>query len=78
MWDYLAMALSNPASALLVSAERALAAEFPSEAHARTVLRAIGKRLGGGNRAYATFPPGPMQLSHPTYVGDPGKESGRI
>lgn len=40
--DYLAGALADPTSALLVSAERALAAEFPVEAQARTVLRAIG------------------------------------
>ena len=51
MWDYLAMALNNPTSALLVSAERALAAEFPSEAHARTVLDAIGN----GERTFTTI-----------------------
>lgn len=39
---YLAEALSDPTSALLVSAERALAAEFPTEAQARHVLMAIG------------------------------------
>lgn len=42
MWEYLEEALSDPTSALLVSAERALAAEFPSEAQARTVLATIG------------------------------------
>lgn len=42
LWDYLEQALSRPTSALLVSGERALAAEFPTEAQARTVLGAIG------------------------------------
>lgn len=42
MWEYLEAALSNPTSALLVSAERALAAEFPTGAQARTVLGTIG------------------------------------
>lgn len=40
--DYLSEAVADPTSALLVSAERALAAEFPSEAQARRVLGAIG------------------------------------
>lgn len=42
LWEYLEEALNDPTSALLVSAERALAAEFPAEAQARAVLRAIG------------------------------------
>ena len=42
LWEYLRAALDEPTSALLVSAERALAAEFPAEAQARTVLSAIG------------------------------------
>lgn len=42
MWEYLQSALQEPTTALLVSAERALAAEFPTEALARTVLTAIG------------------------------------
>ncbi|MEU4840068.1 ATP-binding protein [Nocardia testacea] len=42
LWEYLDYALRRPTSALLVSAERALAAEFPTEAQARTVLGAIG------------------------------------
>ncbi|NEE04327.1 ATP-binding protein [Phytoactinopolyspora halotolerans] len=41
-WDYLESALSNPLSALLVSAERVLAAEFPPSLQARHVLGAIG------------------------------------
>lgn len=40
--SYLEEALLSPTSFLVVSAERALAAEFPSDAQARTVLRAIG------------------------------------
>ncbi|MGF1653762.1 MAG: DUF234 domain-containing protein [Actinomycetales bacterium] len=40
--DHLADVLLDPTSALLVSGERALAAEFPPESHARRVLGAIG------------------------------------
>ncbi|WP_203187121.1 ATP-binding protein [Streptomyces pratensis] len=40
--DYLEQALARPTSALLVSGERTLAAEFPTEVQARTVLSAIG------------------------------------
>jgi uncharacterized protein len=39
---YLAEAVTDPLSALLVSGERALAAEFPPDSHARIVLGAIG------------------------------------
>ena len=42
MWDFLSAALNDPVSALLVSAERSLAAEFPLQVQARTVLSAIG------------------------------------
>jgi AAA+ ATPase superfamily predicted ATPase len=42
LWDYLRTALQRPTSALLVSGERSLAAEFPAEVQARTVLAAIG------------------------------------
>lgn len=42
MWDYLDAALSSPTSALVVSGERMLAAEFPPGAQARQVLAAIG------------------------------------
>jgi len=47
--DYLGGVLDDPTSALLVSAERALAAEFPAEAQARQVLGAIGS----GERTYS-------------------------
>lgn len=40
--DFLAEVVEDPTSAMLVSAERSLAAEFPTEAQARTVLSAIG------------------------------------
>lgn len=42
LWDYLSQGVANPTSALLVSAERSLAAEFPSDVQARTVLGAVG------------------------------------
>lgn len=42
MWEYLEHGLSSSTSALLVSGERALAAEFPAEVQARGVLYAIG------------------------------------
>ncbi|MEV0729513.1 DUF234 domain-containing protein [Polymorphospora sp. NPDC050346] len=42
LWDFLAAATADPTSALIVSAERSLAAEFPSQVQARTVLSAIG------------------------------------
>jgi AAA+ ATPase superfamily predicted ATPase len=42
LWEYLRQAFGRPTSALLVSGERTLAAEFPTEAQARTVLGAIG------------------------------------
>lgn len=42
LWDYVAAAVSNPTSALLVSAERSLAAEFPVDVQARDVLQGIG------------------------------------
>ncbi|MCL2668283.1 MAG: AAA family ATPase [Micrococcales bacterium] len=51
LWDYLADAVSDPTSALLVSGERSLAAEFPANAQARTVLGAIG----AGERTFANI-----------------------
>lgn len=47
--EYLSAAVADPTSALLVSAERMLAAEFPFEAQARLVLGAIGS----GERSYS-------------------------
>lgn len=42
MWDYLGEALNEPTSALVVTADLALAAEFPADVQARTVLTQIG------------------------------------
>lgn len=42
LWGFLLEALSDPTSPLIVSGERVLAAEFPVEAQAREVLRAVG------------------------------------
>jgi AAA+ ATPase superfamily predicted ATPase len=47
--DYVTGAATDPLSALLVSGERALAAEFPPDSHARLVLSAIGS----GERTYS-------------------------
>lgn len=51
MWDYLEEAVRSPTSALLVSGERALAAEFPTQAQARDVLATIGS----GERTFANI-----------------------
>jgi len=51
LWDFLSAALGDPVSALLVSAERSLAAEFPQQAQARTVLSAIGS----GERTFTSI-----------------------
>ena len=57
VFDYLADVVADPTSALIVSGERSLAAEFPPDAQARLVLGAIGSgersraligRAGGG------------------------------
>ena len=47
--DYVAQAVADPLSAMLVSGERALAAEFPPDSQARLVLGAIGS----GERSYS-------------------------
>lgn len=49
MGAYISDALADPTSFLVVSAERALAAELPTEAQARTVLGALGE----GARAHS-------------------------
>jgi AAA+ ATPase superfamily predicted ATPase len=53
--QFLESALASPTSALVVSAERVLAAEFPAEAQAQAVLAAIGTgertRSGIGQRS---------------------------
>jgi len=42
LWAYLRRALAEPTSALIITGERSLAAEFPTELQAREVLRVIG------------------------------------
>lgn len=51
MWSFLSDSLANPTSPLIVSAERSLAAEFPVDAQARTVLTAIGS----GERTFSNI-----------------------
>ncbi|MFC4060770.1 ATP-binding protein [Planomonospora corallina] len=60
--EYLHSALTNPVSALLVSAERSLAAEFPAEAQARQVLQAIGS----GERTFTNIARSAGGISHST------------
>jgi uncharacterized protein len=60
--EYLALALDNPVSALLVSAERSLAAEFPPRALARDVLGAIGS----GARTYSNIARAAGGIAHST------------
>lgn len=49
--DFLGSVVSDPTSALIVSGERAMAAEFPSEAQARALMKAIGS----GRRTYSSM-----------------------
>jgi AAA+ ATPase superfamily predicted ATPase len=51
LWEFLEDALHDPTSPLIVAAERALRAEFPTEAQARSVLSAIG----AGDRAFSAI-----------------------
>jgi len=51
LWDFLAEALNDPTSPLIVGAERSLRAEFPIQAQARTVLSVIGS----GERAFSAI-----------------------
>lgn len=51
VWEFLKRAVGNPVSALAVSAERVLAAEFPLAAQARAVLTA----LGSGERTFTNI-----------------------
>lgn len=61
-WEFLKESLSNPISALLVSAERSLAAEFPPRAMSREVLRAIGT----GERKFTNIARAAGRISHTT------------
>lgn len=62
VWEFLTAALDNPTSALLVSAERSLAAEFPARAMAGEVLRAIGS----GERTFSNIARAAGGISHTT------------
>ncbi|MDI5969794.1 ATP-binding protein [Streptomyces sp. SL13] len=62
MWEFLEAALENPISALLVSAERSLAAEFPPQAMGREVLRAIGT----GERTFTNIARAAGGIAHST------------
>ncbi len=62
MWEFLDAALANPISALLVSAERSLAAEFPPQAMGREVLRAIGT----GERTFTNIARAAGGIAHST------------
>ena len=62
MWEFLGAALENPISALLVSAERSLAAEFPPQAMGREVLRAIGT----GERTFTNIARAAGGIAHST------------
>lgn len=72
VWDFLSSALADPVSALLVSAERSLAAEFPQQVQARTVLSAIGsgeRTFTNIARAAGGIGATPLQRSLGTLVG---------
>lgn len=62
LWEFLEKSLNNPVSALLVSAERSLASEFPPQALARLVLGAIGS----GERSYSNIARAAGGISHST------------
>ncbi|MFE3452311.1 ATP-binding protein [Nonomuraea sp. NPDC059194] len=62
VWEYLHQALGNPLSALLVSGERSLAAEFPTQAQAREVLQTIGS----GERTFTNIARAAGGISHST------------
>jgi AAA+ ATPase superfamily predicted ATPase len=51
VWEYLDDALLDSTAALIVSGERAMAAEFPPEAQARVLLKAIGS----GQRTFSSI-----------------------
>ncbi|MEY9992882.1 AAA+ ATPase superfamily predicted ATPase [Streptomyces sp. V4I8] len=62
IWHFLRDSLDNPISALLVSAERSLAAEFPPQAMSREVLRAIGS----GERTFTNIARAAGGIAHTT------------
>ena len=62
VWDFLQTSLDSPISALLVSAERSLAAEFPPQAMGREVVRAIG----AGERTFTNIARAAGGIAHTT------------
>ncbi|MFI6936921.1 ATP-binding protein [Streptomyces sp. NPDC050287] len=62
IWEFLRDSLDNPISALLVSAERSLAAEFPPQTMSREVLRAIG----AGERTFTNIARAAGGIAHTT------------
>jgi uncharacterized protein len=62
VWTFLKRALDDPISALLVSAERSLAAEFPPRAMGREVLGAIGS----GERTFSNIARAAGGVAHST------------
>ncbi|MGQ0464688.1 MAG: ATP-binding protein [Sporichthyaceae bacterium] len=64
VWKFLGNALATPLSALLVSAERSLAAEFPPRAMGRDVLQAIGS----GERTFTNIARAAGGIAHSTLV----------
>jgi uncharacterized protein len=62
LWDFLERSLAKPLSALVVSARLMLAAEFPDQAMAEHVLRAIGS----GERTFTNIARAAGGISHST------------
>lgn len=64
VWEFIEDAVANPLSALMVSAERTLAAEFPSAAQPRQVLTAIGS----GERTFTNIARAAGGMAHSSLV----------
>lgn len=62
MWTFLADCLANPTSPLMVSAERSIAAEFPTSASADTVVAAVAD----GERSFSNIARAAGNLAHAT------------
>lgn len=62
VWSFLERELANPVSALLVSAQLTLAAEFPEHTSARSVLEAIGS----GERSFSNIARAAGGIAHST------------
>jgi hypothetical protein len=70
--EYLVEAVRSSTSALLINAERLLAAEFPAQTQAREVLAAIGsgeRGFAGIRRAAGSPPPGSLSRALTTLRG---------